>query len=375
MSGPSPRDAPDLEPTTPALGLLQRRETRDADRFKAWCLEQNGSVRVGTYEFHPAAVLALKQDVYKQEMGLWHGVQQTEDDETVCVQFPAPIAIPYQQFLQGPREPMQRLTRMRDTWESLVRVLSAMTIAEASIIGVGPSPVRLIESNSVRKAVRKDLKTDSISARIGLLEGLLENWRECGIRSKIADLIPPDLPAELRRLNSVRNGFSHVGTLSDKQAQSLIDENTPPLHDVLVDLLFLKDTPFVRLIKVKPGLPLMAEVDSLSGCSMARTVRDFTFDSDAQAVILGAGKVGAFDRVIAMAGSRSLDLSPFFYSCDDSSGHQTRVLFFKKQRDAKCYHEIAGEAMEKPSDAGFHAPEFARCGKALFGSDGAIDDE
>ena len=60
---------------------------------------------------------------------------RAEDDDTVCDQFPAPVAIPYQQVIHGLREPARRLTRMRDTWEGLINLLAAMVIAEAVAIG------------------------------------------------------------------------------------------------------------------------------------------------------------------------------------------------------------------------------------------------
>ena len=62
MSDSTPRDQAEIEPLSPALSLLHWRETRDADRYRNWCLEQfGGYVRVGEHEFHPAAVLTLKE--------------------------------------------------------------------------------------------------------------------------------------------------------------------------------------------------------------------------------------------------------------------------------------------------------------------------
>jgi hypothetical protein len=376
MSASASRDQAEPEATTPAEALLQWRETRDSDRYREWCLDTfGGYVVVGEHEFHPADVLRLKPGVTEKSMEDCRSQLLTQDDETVCDQFPAPVAIPYHQAIHGPREPGRRLTRMRDTWEGLINLLAAMVIAEAAEIGVGAAPVHVIETASKRLAKPKDLRSDRLSVRIGVLEGILESWRAAGVRSVLADLIPPGLPAELRRLNAVRNGFSHLGTLSDTQASRLVQESRPILHEVLVDCLFLADTQLVRLIKVTPGSPPSAEVDSLNGNSTARRIRDLDLDSDTQRVVMRSGKVGTYDRVLAIVASRCLDLSPFFYACDDESGHHTRIAFFKKRSGGWCHLEVVGQSLELSSEAELHAVEFARCQSAIFGSEQGVDDE
>ncbi|WP_218669534.1 hypothetical protein, partial [Burkholderia cenocepacia] len=147
------------------------------------------------------------------------------------------------------------------------------------------------------------------------------------------------------------------------------------LHDVLVDCLFLADTQLVRLIKVTPGVPPYAEVDRLNGHSTARHVTDLELDADAQKVVMQSGKVGSYDRVLAKIRSQCLDLSPYFYACDDDSGHHTRIAFFKKRAADTCHLEVVGESLPLTSAANLHAPEFARCEVAVVGSQGGAGDE
>lgn len=376
MSDSMARDQAERESISPDDSLVNWRETRDADRYRQWCFDTfEGYVTIGEHDFHPADVLRLKAGVTETSMRECRLQLQAQDDETVCYQFPAPVAVPYHQSLYGPRESGRRLTRMRDTWEGLINLLSAMVIAEASEIGIGTTPVQLIETASQRRLKQQDLHSDKLAIRIGVLEGILENWRAAGVRSVLADLIPPGLPAELRRLNAVRNGFSHLGTLSDVQAASFVEESRPKLREVLVDCLFLAETQFVRLIKVTPGAPPSAEVESLNGNSTARFIRDLDLDSDMQSVVMRSGKIGAYDRVLVVVQSRCLDLSPYFYACDDDSGHHTRIAFFKKRHGGQCHLEIVGESLELTTGAELHAAEFARCGNAVLGSQRGTDDE
>lgn len=367
MSTLDARDHAELEAATSAEPLRQWRETRNSDRYREWCLETfGGYVVIGEHKFHPADVLRLKEGVTEKSMTACWSQLLTQDDDTVCDQFPAPVAIPYHQVIYGPREPIRRLTRMRDTWEGLINLLTAMVIAEAAEIGVGPAPVEVIETASRRPMRYDDLRSDRLAIRVGVLEGIIESWRDAGVRSVLGDLIPLGLPAELRRLNTVRNSFSHLGTLSDPQANRLVEESRPILHEVLVDCLFLADTQLVRLTKVTPGLPPSAEVDSLNGNSTSRHIRDLDLDQDTQRMVMRAGRIGTFDRVLAIVGSRCLDLSPFFYACDDDSGHHTRIAFFKKRTGGQCHLEVVGEALELESEVALHDPEFERCKRAIL---------
>jgi hypothetical protein len=376
MSGQTPRDEAEAEPLSPARTHLNWRDTRDADRYREWCLDRfGGYIELGEYEFHPAAVLTLKEGATEKTREECRSQLEAEDNETICEQYPAPIAVPYHQFLNGPRDPMRRLTRMRDTWEGLINLLSALALAEAARIGVGSGSVMVVERGSRHPVRARDLRSDRLSGRLGLLEGLLESWRESGVRAAVADLIAPGVVAELRRLNAVRNGFSHLGTLSDAQARARVEETAPLLQDSLVDVLDLANVQLVRLSRVVPGWPPTAEVESLNGHAWSRRVTDLALDADSETLVLRAGRIDNYDRVLAKIGTRVLDLAPYFYACDDSSGHHTRVCFFKKRNEGQCHFEVVGEAVEVSSDATLHDPEFFRCQAAVLGDGIGHDDE
>ncbi|WP_146772445.1 hypothetical protein [Burkholderia cenocepacia] len=94
MSDSTARDHAELDSKNPAEALLQWRETRDADRYRQWCLDMfEGYVRVGEHEFHPAEVLRLKPDVVEKTISECRSQLLDQDDETICAQFPSPIAI------------------------------------------------------------------------------------------------------------------------------------------------------------------------------------------------------------------------------------------------------------------------------------------
>lgn len=367
MTTSASRDEAQTEPLSPSQKLLQWRETRDEDRFKEWCLENSeGYVQVGEHKFHPATVLTLKEGAVEKARAECKQRLREQDEETIYSQFPSPIAVPYHQYLNGPRDPAVRLLRMRDTWEGAVHLLWSLAIAEAVEIGIAGVPLQIIERDSRRSLRAKDLRSDSLALRIAVLDGLVEHWRQQNMRSLVADLIPTGVIDELRRLNAVRNGFSHTGAPSDTQSNRLIDESAPLLHDSLVDLLDLTQIRLFRLGRITPGSTPTAEVEPLIGHARSRSIRDLPLDSGTTQLVMQAGKVGNFDRVLARIGPRMLDLSPYFYCCDDPTGHHTLILFYKHRHNGKCNFEVVGESTAVEAEANLHQAEFARCEQALL---------
>lgn len=367
MTKSASRDEAETESLSPSQKLLLWRETRDEDRFKEWCLQNfEGYVQVGEHEFHPATVLTLKEGAVEKARVECKQQLREQDEETIYSQFPSPVAVPYYQYLNGPRDPTKRLLRMRDTWEGTVHLLWSLAIAEAIQIGIAGVPLQIIERNSRRSLRAKDLRSDSLATRIAVLDGLVEHWRQQGMRSFVADLIPIGVIDELRRLNAVRNGFSHTGALSDTQSNRLIAESATLLHESLVDLLGLTEIQLFRLSRITPGSTPTAEVEPLIGHARSRSIRDLPLDSETTQLVMQAGKVGDFDRVLARIGTRMLDLSPYFYCCDDTTGHHTLILFYKRRHNGKCNFEVVGESTAVESEARLHQAEFARCERVLL---------
>ena len=142
----------------------------------------------------------------------------------MCEQFPASIAVPFHGFLEGSLSSLTRLYRLRDTWESLIRLLAALALSEAAVITTSLAPLVLRDGKGQgwRECRRRDLLSDKLTVRIGLIEGVLHRAHELGVDLQIAALLPMDVLGEVRRLNVVRNCFSHASTKSEVQAKAII---------------------------------------------------------------------------------------------------------------------------------------------------------
>ena len=343
-----PPDQPERESLDPAHELVERRRARDEADFRTWCESTFDMVRLGPEVFHPADILeSLSPDAARR--GRDEAATQVREDlaATVCERFPAPIAVPFHAFTYGPRAPLTRLLRLRDTWEALVQVLSAMALAEAAtcVPRLTSLVVREGKGKEFRSCKWRDLSSDKLAMRIGLVEGVLKRANDLGISLEIAKLLTPELLSEVRRLNAVRNGFSHQSTISEKQADTITEEALPVLLEILLDLRDLEKVELLRIGTIKPGKPPEAEIELLVGHAQSRRVKVIPMEGEIAARALVASRVAGRDRILARVGSRTLDLSPFMYAEDDESGHRTRITIFKQRATGKWWMEYMGDSV------------------------------
>jgi hypothetical protein len=322
----------ETERLSPDAAVLDRRRDRVERTYRDWCENSYGLVEVGPEVFHPADVFeALAPDAARRGRDDALAQANTDIEQTVCEQFPAPIAVPFHGFIEGPRQALTRLHRLRDTWESLIRLLASVALAEAAAIGSVFACLELRDgaAQGWRRCKRKDLFSNSLSVRIGLIEGVVHRAQESGVSLKLTTLVPLEVVGEMRRLNVVRNGFSHDATKSDAQAQAIIDDAYPVLRELLLDLRDLQSVELMRVRTILPGN--RAEVERLIGHAQSRRFREVEFDQQAVSVAISAGSVDRLDRVLARFDGLMLDLSPFVYAADDDTGHRTRIYEFKSK--------------------------------------------
>jgi len=277
-------------------------------------------------------------------------------EQAVCERFPSPVAVPFHGFLEGSREPFRRLYRLRDSWEALIRLLTVLVLADcASIIPpITGLTIQENEADSARPCKRKDLLTDRLAPRIGIIASGLDRGRQLRTPLKVSSFIPQTIAPELRRLNRVRNGFSHESAKSDSQAEQIIEEAYPLLREVLLDLSELEEIQRVRVRKLIPGTPPKVEAEHLFGHAQSQRIRETEISTAAASVVVSASSVGHLDRVFAVVGERLLDLSPFYYAYDDDTGHRTKVAFFKHRKENRWTMEIVGDSTTIQEDAPPH---------------------
>jgi hypothetical protein len=363
MSTISSTDRSELESQLPMSSLLEWRKAREEARYREWCVAMYEMVEMGEERFHPADILdRLSPEAARLGRADAHDSFRSEVEEKVCEQFPCPVAVPFHAFLHGSSEPLLRLYGLRDAWEGLIHLIFALSLSEAttSLKGIWGFKIRESEYVNVRDCKQRDLVGDRLSTKIGIAEALLNQFRILRIADELTEVLSPGIIAEIRRLNSVRNEFSHLGALSELQATALIEEAYPSFLEIMVDIADLSNIELVRIRGIRPGSPSLAEVERLTGHALSRRIRALELKSNTSSVVLAAGRVGDLDRVLVEIGTRILDLSPFFYACDDESGHRTRVMFFKSKGYGNWKFEIVGESVTVDRESYLHDNQLKR---------------
>lgn len=361
MSDSPARDQLETDRLDPAQRLLDRRRIRDEEDYRLWCESTYGPVEVGQEVFHPADVLEkLAPDAARRGRADASSQIRADFEQSVCEQFPAPIAIPFHAFLEGPRAALTRLHRLRDTWESLVRLLAALALSEAASISTRITGLVIREGREQawRRCKRRDLCSDKLAMRIGLIEGVLHRAEEMGIDLRIASLVSIDVCDEIRRLNVVRNGFSHEATKSEEQARQIIEDAYPVVREALLDLRDLQSVELLRIHALQPGS--QAEVERLTGHAQSRRIHYLALDADMASLAMSATSVDGMSRVLARLNGAALDLSPFLYAMDDDTGHRTQVLHFKCKKDNDWHMECVADSTTKKSVAMNHEELLSR---------------
>ena len=87
----------------PDQGLTERRNKRDEEDYRVWCETSYGMVNIGQEQFHPAHVLEMMAPAAAQRgRDDWSAMIRRDLEQAVCEQFPAPVAVPFHSFLEGP---------------------------------------------------------------------------------------------------------------------------------------------------------------------------------------------------------------------------------------------------------------------------------
>ena len=363
MSQENGEDQSDPEPPNPAKSLVEWRNAREELRYRERCVTTYEMVELGPETFHPADIFdKLSPDAARRGREDARNLFRSEVEERVCEMFPSPVAIPFHSFLYGPSDPLPRLHKLRDAWEGLTHLVCALSLAEAVNLPafVTGFQIRETERMGLRDCKLKDLVGDKLATQLAIADALLDHFRTLNVATELTAILHPGTIREMQRLNSVRNEFSHIGALSEIQAAAFIDEVYPSFQELLVDVVDLSSFALMRLRTIRPGIPLVAEVERLTGHALSRRVRSIAIEQSASSVLLAAGRIGDLDPVLVEAGPRILDLSPFYYSCDDESGHRTRVVFFKGRKEGKWKFEIVGESKTIDRDSPPHDTQLHR---------------
>lgn len=307
--------------------------------YNEWLDEQYSEQSGGTldilgYQPRPSFVLfAMSPDTYEATFSDFTQQRDEGIRESVCNQFPSPIAYYFYRFENGYESDLQRLHLLRDTWESVIDILHALAVAECRHRNI---PV-------VDPLKFKDFFTDSVAKRLENIEGINKQLSAAGILPAVAKISPAATLAAMKELNQSRNAFSHSAAQSEAQARSWISECHVDVVEVLAELDGLQDIQVVRYLSQVDGTTLRCEI--FRGHSSTRTIQNIKISHQQ---MLDSAKYFQHGQMLVIAAGLIFGLRPMIYFREDGVGHTTRLCIFRKARgeapDRRLEYEVIGEA-------------------------------
>ena len=257
-----------------SLGLDQMKLQLDANNYEAcprynewlddrYSQQSGANLDILGYQPRPSFVLfTMSPDTYEATFSDFTQQREEGIKESVCSQFPAPIAYYFYRFENGYESDLQRLHFLRDTWESVIDILHALAVAEC----------RHRKIPAVDPLKFKDLFTDSVAKRLENIEGITAQLSAAGVLPAVAKVSPAATLAAMKELNQSRNAFSHSAAQSEAQARSWISECYVDVVEVLAELDGLEDVQIVRYLSQVDGTTLRCEI--FRGHSSTRTIQN-----------------------------------------------------------------------------------------------------
>lgn len=313
---------------------------RDAEFDEA--VDAEGPLELRGKPFVRSDVLASDPIAYREALAEYREARQAELLDLATDRFPYPVAHCLYRYLHSAETENQRLQFLKDTWEALVHVCFALTVAEVRRVAA----IVCIETDQVRD-FRTYLDSRSLRHRLEVLRHTLLAAPDLPLT---ASIIERDALERMIELNQHRNeDFAHLGTLNERQSRALIEVVEPEVLAVLRSAQQLANVEFVRYLG--PGSQRgQQKLEVFTGHSPNRRVQPRSM-TPAQAALLHSCTQR---EVTALWGDALLRLSPMIV-WREGRGYTSQLAFLKKRRVVDRQNvftfEIFGDADEFDDDA------------------------
>lgn len=210
-------------------------------------LDENGEYTIGeNFSRYPSDILSTMDETAYQEQLEEYVIQKKDEYSNVIYQtFPAPIAYYLYQTENGYENEHQRLHLLRDTWESVIYILYALTLGEVSKKNFSLSDIRIFNGQTI-KVNRSGLMGDKLGYKLEVIYRIIEYDLDHTCDLKLSSKIKLDSIITLKDLNNDRNSFSHTTALSPEEATSRFELLYPKVIDLLFELDFLENVSILR---------------------------------------------------------------------------------------------------------------------------------
>jgi hypothetical protein len=214
----------------------------------------------------------------------------------------------------------------------------AMVVGEYRCLGLS------MEGTNIKMS---HILSDSLSAKLLVVEQLLQKSNEGKCKLESSKIIPLDVIGNIRNLNQVRNGFSHQAAKSEDQAARIFSDHFEEVFDILQKLQGLKDVTLMRFFNAESDA-LKPRFEIFTGHAMSRTIHEIPLTCEQHTDCIRYLNI---DSILLKINYRIYDLKPFIYFLRDDIGHNIKLCFYKKkmgeETDQQFIYEIIRESREQ----------------------------
>ena len=318
--------------------------------------EKSGQLDILGFKPRPCFVLfTLSPETYQASFDDFQRQREEELKELVFSDFPSPIAHYFYRFENGYENDLQRLLLLRDSWEAVIDVLHAITIAECRFLTLSlPEPIAF-----------KDLLSDSVAQRLLNIERIVACAKGRRIHLEVEDIISMSTLQLMRELNQSRNAFSHSAAQSELQARTWIGECYEDVINVLDDLRGLANVRIGRHIGQIDATTLRCEI--FRGHGFTKTINSISLTNDQ---VRESHRYLQNGQVLAFCPQRVIGLRPLVHYREDAHGHTTKLCMFRKTGgnapNRRIEYEVVGESARRDEDRDMFKAEIDEL-RRLFG--------
>ncbi|MCZ7672902.1 MAG: hypothetical protein M5U34_40175 [Chloroflexi bacterium] len=302
-------------------------------------IDDDGFVNIDGNLFLPSDVLLTDEGAYQSALLDFQEREQEEFREVIIDNYPTPIAYHFYVACSEEYTLKERFQSLKDTWEALIFLLFGIIAGEYRRQSL---PIRVTRNALDTKEKRLKHFCDwKLDTKLTIIEKMIELAENQGYQLAATELFPSNLIQRIRKLNDIRNEYSHTTRKSSLQEESLLSQSLVEVTDILRLADGLQN---IRLLRYLQGTRKASE--HLFEKFVGRTL-----DTDRERLILSGEQIAqgqnflTSDYILIMNGDLQYTIAPWLHFVPADEGHSTRLCFYKNQRETVHYYEVLGQSL------------------------------
>lgn len=254
-------------------------------------------------------------------------------EERVTIEYPTPIAIAYQRFLNARFNIYEQVMRLKDVYEAACFYIYNILLADV---------LRNEQKFYIRdKGSRRAFQSDSMASRmlfVKSVQGIVtERDQNTLFIPELVHSFDVSVTDQLRQ--ELRNRVAHTATSTENQQKKVLEKFRPIVDSLLEKLDYLRNYPLVRipLFYFEKG-QLIRRMEVYTGVTPKLEEQPFSLDYETV-------PADRNNLVLINEDNNVLDLHPFYQLVSSERTHFETHLCFLKQRKA-LERSLLGESVQ-----------------------------